>query len=259
MTTFDNAYGTERLCAVAMKKIDPLSRALKFYCIYVDRPHAPGREIFLTRYWGRIGRHPHQAVMNFSDELQAVQAFHDLRERKLNRGYQLVPDSDAIPGLHSDQDCALCRVVADIDLNEYDHGRLIGRRRRTVVLLSYDQRYRGRCMVIFRDHVPDFLGLDGASYLEFVSDIRTASFAVQRALRPDALNYAILGNVVSHLHCHILPRRERDSDWGRAPTLDTAATMAPSLTLREYSDIAAAIRHHLPDDDAENSQQLTLF
>jgi diadenosine tetraphosphate (Ap4A) HIT family hydrolase/predicted DNA-binding WGR domain protein len=241
-----------------MKKVDPHTRSLKYYCLYVDRYLGGQETVVLTRKWGRIGRDPRFATTEYASEIAALEAFEQMQAKKGQRGYTVVDDAEGIPGWHIEPACPLCKVTGGIDVTDFDSARLVSQRKRTTVLVSYDQRYGGRCMVIFRDHVPDFLGLDGASYLEFVSDIRTVSFAIQKAFNPDALNYAILGNVVRHLHCHIIPRRTTDEDWGRAPLLNTDATMAPSLSLEQYREITVRIRRALPGYEVAESQ-LTFF
>jgi diadenosine tetraphosphate (Ap4A) HIT family hydrolase len=61
---------------------------------------------------------------------------------------------------------------------------------------------------------------------------RPATLAVTRAVRPDHVNVAALGNVVPHLHWHVIPRYLGDPRWG-APIWTTAGSDMADKRLRE--------------------------
>jgi hypothetical protein len=64
----------------------------------------------------------------------------------------------------------------------------------------------------------------------------------------------LLGNVVPHLHVHLVPRYRTDPRWG-GPSYTTAQAEMPvtRLTEVEYRQIAEDIREALIDEDAHHS------
>lgn len=39
--------------------------------------------------------------------------------------------------------------------------------------------------------------------------------ALNKVLKPDKMNYALLGNYIPHLHWHLIPRYKTESTWGQ--------------------------------------------
>jgi len=81
--------------------------------------------------------------------------------------------------------------------------------------LAKNQTYRGQCSLIFDlRHAarPDQLSAD--EWAAFCGDLYVAQRAVVSVTRPDHVNIESLGNVVPHLHWHIIPRYIGDARWG---------------------------------------------
>ena len=81
--------------------------------------------------------------------------------------------------------------------------------------LAKNQTYRGQCSLIFDlRHAarPDELSAD--EWTAFCADLYAAQRAVVNVTLPDHINIESLGNVVPHLHWHIIPRYVGDSRWG---------------------------------------------
>ncbi len=57
--------------------------------------------------------------------------------------------------------------------------------------------------------------LTDAEYQVFMHDLQQAAHAIYDALTPALINYASLGNVIPHLHFHIIPRYEQDVRFGK--------------------------------------------
>ena len=92
--------------------------------------------------------------------------------------------------------------------------------------LSSNQTYRGHCLLIFdlRHAIrPDQLTSD--EWQAFCADLHLAERAIMRALKPDHINVAILGNVVPHLHWIIVPRYRHDPRWEAPIWTTTLAEM----------------------------------
>jgi diadenosine tetraphosphate (Ap4A) HIT family hydrolase len=81
--------------------------------------------------------------------------------------------------------------------------------------LSTNQTYRGYCLLIFDPrHVVRLDELTQQEWAAFSADLRIAHDSLVGAVRPDHMNVEILGNVISHLHWHLIPRYRDDGRWG---------------------------------------------
>ena len=81
--------------------------------------------------------------------------------------------------------------------------------------LAKNQTYRGHCQLIFDPrHAarPDQLTSD--EWSAFCGDLYKAQIAIVTTVHPDHINIELLGNVVPHLHWHIVPRYVGDPRWG---------------------------------------------
>ena len=113
--------------------------------------------------------------------------------------------------------------------------------------LAKNQTYRGQCQLIFdRRHAARFDQLTAAEYEAFAGDLFGAQNAVVRTLRPDHVNIESLGNVVPHLHWHIVPRYVGDARWGMPIWTTPLDTMADHrLDPADREALVAAIRDAL--------------
>ncbi|MHB1329949.1 MAG: HIT family protein [Gemmatimonadales bacterium] len=139
--------------------------------------------------------------------------------------------------------CALCAPRAD----DTAHWLKIQTLGISTLYLDRNQTYRGHCQLVFDPrHVVGIEGLAPDEYAAFMSDLRSAADAIVAACRPDLMNYASLGNVVAHVHWHLVPRYRTDPRWG-GPIYMTTMEEMPVTRLSDtaYQDIAAAIRAEL--------------
>ena len=75
---------------------------------------------------------------------------------------------------------------------------------------------RGHAIVVFRGrHVADFTGLTAEEAAAYWSDVHAAARMVERVFAPCHMNYQLLGNLVPHLHVHVLPRYLDDPAPGK--------------------------------------------
>lgn len=102
-------------------------------------------------------------------------------------------------------ECALCRTPGDETLWQDEACRL--------VLVGGDEGrdFPGFCRVIWRDHVAEMGDLAASERRHLMNVVFAAEFAVREVMRPDKINLASLGNVVPHLHWHVIPRWSGDS------------------------------------------------
>ena len=106
--------------------------------------------------------------------------------------------------------------------------------------LASNQTYRGHCQLMFdRRHACRADQLTRDEWRAFSDDLFTAQQAILQATRPDHLNVELLGNVVPHLHWHIIPRYFADPRWGMP--IWTTPLSAMSDTRLEAGDRATLI------------------
>jgi diadenosine tetraphosphate (Ap4A) HIT family hydrolase len=82
----------------------------------------------------------------------------------------------------------------------------------THVVLADEQAYPGYCILYLKDHHEqlDELPLERQSRLW--DDVARVAGVLRRELAPARLNYACLGNFVTHVHWHVIPRTADDPE-----------------------------------------------
>jgi len=96
-----------------------------------------------------------------------------------------------------------------------EHWDLVGQLTISSLYLAKNQTYRGQCVLVFDPrHVSRVDQLSRPEWISLAGDLFTAQQAVARTVQPDHINIEQLGNVVPHLHWHIVPRYVGDPRWG---------------------------------------------
>jgi methyltransferase (TIGR00027 family) len=114
-----------------------------------------------------------------------------------------------------------------------DYWDLVARLTVSSLYLTKNQTYLGQCQLIFDPrHVARLDQLSRQEWAAFASDLFAAQQAVMRVLQPDHLNVESLGNVVPHLHWHIIPRYVSDPRWG-APVWQVPLDSMPDTRLAD--------------------------
>lgn len=101
-------------------------------------------------------------------------------------------------------ECELCKVPGGEELYRDDNYR---------VVLVDDARYPGFCRVIWNAHVREMTDLSTADRAILIAAVWQVEEAVREAMEPHKINVASLGNVVPHLHWHVIPRYEDDAHF----------------------------------------------
>lgn len=73
-----------------------------------------------------------------------------------------------------------------------------------------DPHYPGFCRVIWKAHVREMSDLDSAQQRYLMSVVLCVEQVVRQLYAPDKINLASFGNVVPHLHWHVIPRWRDD-------------------------------------------------
>jgi diadenosine tetraphosphate (Ap4A) HIT family hydrolase len=101
------------------------------------------------------------------------------------------------------------------------------------VVLIDDADYPGFCRVILNAHQKEMTALSAAYRARLMEVVFAVECALRELLAPDKVNLASFGNVVPHLHWHVIPRFADDphfpnSVWS-ARIRNSARTLPPEF------------------------------
>ncbi|MBV5271522.1 MAG: HIT domain-containing protein [Afipia sp.] len=83
------------------------------------------------------------------------------------------------------------------------------------VLVIKDANYPWLLLVPRRPDAVEIIDLGEVEQAQLTAEINRVARALKEIAKPDKLNIAALGNVVSQLHIHIIARRTTDAAWPR--------------------------------------------
>lgn len=126
-------------------------------------------------------------------------------------------------------DCELCKSAGGIVVWDDELCRVVR------VDGSEGRAFPGYCRVIWRQHASEMSDLAIADRRHLANVVSAVETALRSLLRPDKINLASLGNVVPHLHWHVIPRWRDDSHF---PGAIWAAALRP-VTERPMPDDSA--------------------
>lgn len=130
-------------------------------------------------------------------------------------------------------DCPLC-----IASNE----QVVWEDRRCRVIQVDDEAHPGFCRVIWNEHVAEMGDLLPADQRHLLEVVLATERALRDLLQPDKMNLASLGNMVPHLHWHVIARFGWDSHF--------PAPVWASAQRERDSAQEAVLRERLPALDA---------
>lgn len=78
------------------------------------------------------------------------------------------------------------------------------------VVLVDEPGYPGFCRVILNRHVAEMTELPQEERVSIMNAVWAVEEVLRGELNPDKINLASLGNVVPHLHWHVIPRWQDD-------------------------------------------------
>lgn len=102
--------------------------------------------------------------------------------------------------------CALCKEEL-----KPEEGQLIWRGDDCRVILVNDPDLPGFCRVIWNHHVAEMTDLSHGEREHLMSLVFAVEEAVRHVMCPDKVNIAALGNMVPHIHWHVIPRYQGDA------------------------------------------------
>lgn len=123
--------------------------------------------------------------------------------------------------------CELCELAAS--------AKVVANEKFSVILAE-EPNYPGFARVVWNGHVREMSDLLDADRLLLNEAVFKLEQAVREAMQPLKVNVASLGNVVPHLHWHVIPRYADDAHfpapvWAQAVRSTDAAVLAERKAL----------------------------
>ncbi len=104
-------------------------------------------------------------------------------------------------------------AVPGCELCEQDGGLLVTRHACWRVIRAQDADHPAFYRVIWQAHVAEWTDLSTDDRAQMMRVVETVETVLRQVLRPTKVNLASLGNVVPHLHWHVIARFDWDARW----------------------------------------------
>jgi diadenosine tetraphosphate (Ap4A) HIT family hydrolase len=131
--------------------------------------------------------------------------------------------------------CPLCQTDAGVVLWRSDLCR---------VVLADELDYPGFLRVILNAHVKEMTDLPSADQAALMQVVFAAEAALREVMQPDKINLASLGNVVPHLHWHVIPRFADDPHFPN-PVWGQKTANGKRHAASDHARLAAALSRRL--------------
>lgn len=106
------------------------------------------------------------------------------------------------------------------------------------------QAFPGYCRVVWRAHVAEMSALEPSARARLMDVVVAVESVLCEIVQPDKINLASLGNLVPHLHWHVIPRWRDDSHFP-APIWAPAVRPAPHRPPPVAETIASRLAQRL--------------
>ena len=139
-------------------------------------------------------------------------------------------------------------VQTDCPLCQQDGGTLVWRSEKLRVIRADEPGFPAFYRVVWNTHVAEFSDLNALERAHCMDVVVQVEQTLRAHLQPTKINLATLGNMVAHLHWHVIARFDWDSHFP-APVWAAA--------VRERSeDQEAAVQERLPAMEAQLRKSL---
>ena len=130
---------------------------------------------------------------------------------------------------------------ANCELCDADGGEILHQALQFRVVLIDDANYPGFCRVIWQDHMKEVTDLHEIDRMVMMDVLWQVETVVREVMQPLKINLASLGNMVPHLHWHVIPRYADDAHFP-APVWAAAQRITPDAVLDARRKILPALR-----------------
>lgn len=103
-----------------------------------------------------------------------------------------------------------------------------------------DEPFVGFCRVIVTRHAREMTDLPASEREHVMSVVFALEATLRELLEPDKMNVASLGNLVAHVHWHVIPRFADDSHFPRPVWADAMRVAAPRQAPGNFASMLSA-------------------
>lgn len=108
--------------------------------------------------------------------------------------------------------------------------------------LFKEQSHPGRMAVGYRGHISEISDLTPEQLEGFMADVARAARLIHKMFKPDKINYGAFGDLLPHLHFHLVPKYKGQFEWGGTFQMNPRAKM---LSDAEYEELIERIKKEL--------------
>jgi len=102
--------------------------------------------------------------------------------------------------------CSRWDTDADLRIAELEH---------SYVTLNRDQFFPGYTLLFTKNHVTELFHLERDARIGLMEEVSRVAKVIYEVFSPAKINYELLGNMVPHIHWHIVPRFASEPLWPR--------------------------------------------
>lgn len=136
--------------------------------------------------------------------------------------------------------CPMC------DRWQSDAGLRIAELEHSYLILNRDQFFPGYCLLVTKQHQTELFHLDQPARQGLMEEVSRVAQALATCFQPDKLNYELLGNMVPHIHWHLVPRFRSEPLWPRPIWSEPHQELL--LSAEQYRERCDQIRRALAGD-----------
>src|SRR6185369_14202745 len=123
--------------------------------------------------------------------------------------------------------CPFCELIPALREGKED---CLAELEESFVILAHDQFYPGYSILVLKDHHEHLAQLPLERQARLWNDVTRVAGVLTREMKPARINYECLGNLMNHIHWHIVPRyaddtRKHEPIWLR-PDTERRGTMS---------------------------------
>ena len=131
------------------------------------------------------------------------------------------------------KNCPLCHSITEIKAGSDQF--FIKELQSGYILLCHHQFYKGYLLFLYKEHKNELHELSLKERELYLMEMSLVAEAIHMAFKPKKINYELLGNTVSHLHWHLIPRYVGDPNllepiWSTNSNIRRAEEYRPSLS-----------------------------
>ena len=145
--------------------------------------------------------------------------------------------------MKQEQACTICQRVSlwrggrnPYFIHEFEH---------SIFVVGNHQFHRGYSLLLLKEHVRELHELEEAVFIALSQELLQAGRAIVETFKPWKMNYSCYGNLDPHIHWHLFPRYESESDHLSHPWLHASEFKDHRIDAGTAQELARRVRESL--------------